>query len=61
MGSGDRFGLLEDPSIPKLGRLPEGWKLMDGTFTQPSGWLWAHNGMSIRSGKRKRALVREAR
>lgn len=55
----DRYGLLDDPKVRKLDSLPEGWHVMDGTFTQPNGWVWAHNGKSIKSGKRETALVME--
>lgn len=50
--------LLEDPDIEKLEELPEGWQYMENALTQPEGWMWACNGKSIRSGERRRALVR---
>ena len=51
--------MLENPLVRKLDELPKGWKVMEGTLTEPKGWRWAHNGMSIGSGKREKALVRE--
>lgn len=54
----DRYGLLDDPKVRKLDKLPEGWKYMRGTLTEPNGWAWAYNGESITSGRRERALVR---
>lgn len=61
MREGDRFGLLDDPKVRKLEKLPEGWKVMHGTFTQPVGWLWAENGKSVGSGERETVLVKEDR
>ena len=58
MRNDDRYGLLDDPDIPKLDELPEGWSYIDGCTTAPCGWMWAHNRKSIRSGERKKALVR---
>lgn len=55
----DRYGLLDNPKVRKLDSLPEGWHVMDGAFTQPNGWVWAHNGKSIKSGERETALVKE--
>lgn len=55
---GDRCGLLGNPAIPKLDSLPDGWDYIDGCTTAPCGWRWAHNRKSIRSGERKKALVR---
>lgn len=57
--SGDRYGLLANPNILKLEKLPEGWKRTKGTMTQPNGWYWANNGKSIFSGERETALVKE--
>ena len=51
--------LLKDPTIPKLDRLPEGWKRTIGALTAPNGWYWANNGKSIMSGERKSALIKE--
>lgn len=56
--SGDCAGLLDNPAIKKLGRLPAGWKYARNTLTEPTGWRWAHNGKSIFSGKRQTALVK---
>lgn len=56
----DRFGFFSDPSIEKLDELPDGWRFMEGTFTQPNGWLWACNGKPMGKGYRK-ALVKDPR
>ena len=58
MAKTDRYGLLDDPKVKKLDKLPEGWKYMRWTLTEPNGWAWAYNGESITSGLRERALVR---
>ena len=51
--------LLKDPTVPKLDRLPEGWKRTVGALTAPVGWHWANNGKSLFSGERKSALIKE--
>ena len=51
--------LLKDPTIPKLDRLPEGWKRTVGALTAPVGWYWANNGKSLFGGERKTALIKE--
>ena len=56
----DRYGLLGNPNIRKLERLPDGWRRTKGAMTQPNGWYWANNGKSIFSGERETALVRES-
>lgn len=55
----DKFGYLNDPTIPKLDRLPEGWKRTVGALTAPVGWYWANNGKSFFGGERKSALIKE--
>lgn len=50
---------LEDPTIPKLDRLPEGWVRTKGAQTEPVGWCWANNGKSLFGGERKSALIKE--
>ena len=55
----EKHYLLDDPKVVKLESLPEGWRVMKGTFTQPNGWVWACNGKSIASGKYRKALVME--
>lgn len=55
----DKYGLLDRPDIEKLDRLPEGWKVAKGTFTQPNGWVWAVNGKTMKSGEYRKALVKE--
>lgn len=52
----DKCGLLDRPDIEKLDRLPEGWKVAKGTFTQPNGWVEEHGGIGelksrLRAGK----------
>lgn len=41
--------------------MPEGWSVLKGTTTQPSGYVWITNNLPTRSGKRKIALCREVR
>lgn len=56
----DGRGLLADPGIRRLEKLPDGWRRTKGAMTQPNGWYWANNGKSIFSGEREAALVRES-
>lgn len=51
--------ILEDPTIPKLDRLPEGWVRTNGAQTAPIGWYWANNGKSLFGGERRSALIKE--
>ena len=51
--------ILEDPTIPKLDKLPDGWKRTVGAQTAPAGWYWANNGKSLFGGERKSALIKE--
>lgn len=57
--NGDYAGFLNDPTVPKLDRLPVGWSYAQFALTAPSGWKWAHNGVPLSSGKRRKALVKE--
>lgn len=50
---------LEDPTIPKLDRLPEGWVRTKGAQTALIGWYWANNNKSFFGGERKTALIKE--
>lgn len=51
---------LEDPTIPKLDRLPEGWVRTKGVAqAAPEGWYWANNNKSFFGGERKSALIKE--
>ena len=50
---------LNDPTIPKLDRLLEGWVRTNGAQTAPVGWYWANNGKSLFGGERKTALIKE--
>lgn len=39
--------------------MPEGYKPIKRALTAPKGAIWAYNGESILSGKRKKCLVLE--
>ena len=39
--------------------MPKGYKEIKGALTAPNGAIWAYNGESILSGKRKRCFVLE--
>lgn len=39
--------------------MPEGYKPIKRALTAPNGAIWAYNGESILSGKRKRCFVLE--
>ena len=49
-----RFGR----EIEVLDTLPEGWKYLEGTLTEPLGYRWASNGKSIFLREHRQALVR---
>lgn len=45
--------------------MPEGWKVIEGTLTQPRGYVWISNGQSLfardKNGNKlyKQALIKE--
>lgn len=39
--------------------MPKGYKEIKGALTAPKGVIWAYNGETILSGKRKRCFVLE--
>lgn len=41
-----------------LEELPEGWRILEGTQTEPPGWRWADNGGSRFKPGYEHALVR---
>ncbi len=51
--------ILSDHAIPKLDKLPDGWKRTVGALTAPVGWYWANNGKSLFGGELKSALIKE--
>lgn len=43
----------------EVNEMPKGWKVTEGTTTQPVGYVWINNGKSFFSGKQKSALLKE--
>ena len=40
-------------------KLPNGWKRLNGTLTEPNGYYWASNGKSFFDKNIERALIYE--
>lgn len=38
-------------------RLPDGWKIIKGAMTAPSGYIWIHNGKSLFGGEYKHGII----
>lgn len=60
-----RYNTEKEMILAKIGRevevfdtLPQGWKYLEGTLTEPLGYRWASNGKSIFSKEYEQALVR---
>jgi len=44
---------------PLKDKLPDGWKKLDGTLTEPNGYYWASNGKSFFSDEYESALIKK--
>lgn len=61
-----KYNTEKEMLIAKFGKdvevfneLPDGWRYLEGTTTQPNGYKWACNKKSIFSIGRKLALIRQ--
>ena len=45
---------------PVVNSVPKGWKKVNGTLTQPNGYIWISNGKSLFGGERQHAIVKES-
>lgn len=47
--------------VKKFDTIPDGWKILEKTNTQPVGYVWISNGKSRFGGEYEHALARDPR
>ena len=54
----DKYVLRDGSEVPVFHELPDGWRILEGTTTEPMGYRWIDNKTSFFSKEHQMALLK---